>query len=182
MTETKLFSNQALFALDDTTPVETTQAVLLKHHCFFSVASFAAQQITATYVHGCAVAYTPLCSQWSRFSICKTEIRRLVRVDQILLVRWLYILADGDQGLAVIAAHHFGSAVEPLQQAVTHFAEMGHLFPACAQGARAWQSMALALSPHVELYCLIGERVDEGVGLWFRVVQGKREVKEGKQV
>lgn len=57
VTETKLFTDQALLALDHTTPVETTQTVLLKHHCFLPVATLAAQQVTAADVHGCAVAH-----------------------------------------------------------------------------------------------------------------------------
>ncbi|TNN88774.1 hypothetical protein EYF80_001106 [Liparis tanakae] len=45
------------------------------------------------------------------------KIGRLVGVDQILPVWRLDVLADGDQGLAVVAAHHLGGAVEALQQA-----------------------------------------------------------------
>lgn len=57
VTETKLFTDKAFLALNYTTPVETTQTVLLKHHCFLPVATLAAQQVTAADVHGCAVAY-----------------------------------------------------------------------------------------------------------------------------
>lgn len=135
MTETKLFLDQALFALDHTTPVETTQTVLLKHHCFLPVAALTAQQVTPADVHGCAIAHAPPCPQRTSFPICKAEIGRLVRVDQILFIWRLYILANRDQGLAIVAAHHFGSAVEALQQAVAYLTEMWHLFPACSQGA-----------------------------------------------
>lgn len=134
VTETKLFSDQAFLALNHTTPVETTKTVLLKHHCLLPVATLAAQQVTAADVHGCAVAYAPPCPQWTSFSICEAEIGRFIGVDQILLIWWLYVLADGDQGLAVIATHHLGSAIEALKQAVAHLTEMRHLLPARAQG------------------------------------------------
>lgn len=135
MTETQLFLDQAFLALDHTTPVETTQTVLLKHHRFLPVAALAAQKVTAAYVHGCAVAYAPPCPKRASFPICEAEIGRLVRVDQILLVWRLNVLAHGDQGLAVVTAHHLGSAVEAFQQAVAYLAEMRHLLPACSQGA-----------------------------------------------
>lgn len=177
VTETKLLSDQALLALDHTTPVETTQTVLLKHHCLLPVATLAAQQITAADVHGCAVAHAAPCPQWTCFPICKAEIGRLVRVDQILLIWWFYVLTNRDQGLAVVAAHHLGSAIEALQQAVAHLTEMRHLFPACAQGAWARQSMAFAFCPHVELHCLGRESAERSTGAGKR-----REVNEGKQV
>lgn len=115
--------------------MEAAQAVLLKHHRLLPVASLAAQQVTAADVHGRAVAHAPPCSQRARFPIRKAKVWRLVRVYQILLVRRLYVLADGYQGLPIVAAHHLGSTVEALQQAVAHFTEMRHLFPARAQGA-----------------------------------------------
>lgn len=157
LTETQLFSDQAFLALNHATPVETTQAVLLEHHCFLPVAALAAEQVAAADVHGRAVAYAPPRSQRASFSICDTEIRRLVRVDQVLLVRRLYVLADRDQGLAVVAAHHLGGAVETLKEAVAYLPEMRHLLPARAQGTRPRQSVAFALCPHVELYRLGGE-------------------------
>lgn len=181
MAETKLFSDHALFALDHTTPVETTQTVLLKHHRFLPVAALAAQQVTAADVHGRAVAHAAPCPQGTRFPICKAEIGRLVRVDQILFIRWFYVLADRDQGLAIVASHHFGGAVEALQQAVPYLTEMRHLFPASAQGARARQSVAFAFCPHVELHSLGGKRVEERTGLGFWVVVRRGEVKEGKR-
>lgn len=182
MAETELFSDQAFLALDHTTPVETTQTVLLKHHRFLPVATLAAQQVAAADVHGRAVAYASPRPQRTGFPICEAEIGRLVRVDKILLIRWLYVLAYRDQGLAVIAAHHLGSAVEALQQAVAYLAEVRHLFPARAQGARARQSVALALCPHVELHRLGGESVQGWVGVGVWVAEERREVKEGKQV
>lgn len=166
MTQTKLFSHQALFALNNATPMETAQAVLLKHHRFFPVASLAAQQIAATDVHGRAVAHAAPRAQGARLAICKAKIWRLVRVDQILLIWGLYVLANRDQGLPVVAAHHLGSAVEPLQQAVAHLAEMRHFFPARPQRARARQSVALALSPHVQLHCLAAESLEEKKKEW----------------
>lgn len=42
VTQTKLFSHHALFTLDNTTPMETTQAVLLEHYCLLPVASLTA--------------------------------------------------------------------------------------------------------------------------------------------
>lgn len=156
MAETQLFSDRALFALDHATPVETTQAVLLKHHRFLPVASLAAQQVAAADIHGRAVAYAAPRPQRTRFPVGEAEIGRLVRVDQVLLVGGFDVLANGDQGLAVVAPHHLGRPVEALQQAVAHLAEVRHLFPACAQGARARQSVALALCPHVELHRLGG--------------------------
>lgn len=122
----------ALFALDHAAPVEATQTVLLKDHRFLAVAALAAEQIAAADVHGGAVAHAPPRAQRTRFTVGQTEVGRFVRVDQILPVRRLDVVADGDQRLAVVAAHHFGSAVEPLQEAVAHLAEMGHLFPAGA--------------------------------------------------
>lgn len=136
VTETKLFSHHAFLALNHTTPVESTQTVLLKHQCFLPVATLAAQQVTATDVHGCAVADAPPCPQWTSFSICEAEVRRLIRVDQILLIWWLYVLADRDQGLAIITAHYLESAIEALEQAIAYLTEMRHLFPACSQ--RTW--------------------------------------------
>lgn len=62
MTETELLSDQTLFALNHATPVETTQAVLLKHDSFLPVAPLAAEQITSTDVHGRAVTHAPSCS------------------------------------------------------------------------------------------------------------------------
>lgn len=185
-TQTKLFSHQALFALNDTTPMETAQAVLLKHDRFFPVASLAAQQITATDVHGRAVAHAAPRSQGARFSICEAKIWRLVWVDQILLIWGLYVLANRDQGLPVIAAHHLGSTVEPVQQAVAHLTEMRHFFPARPQRARARQSVALALSPHVQLHCLavenLGKRSSAGWGFGGRRERrGERGQWGGKQ-
>lgn len=136
MTETELFPNEAFLALNYTTPVEMTQAVLLKLQRFLSVASLAAQQVTAADVHGCAVAYAAPCPQGASFSIRQAKIGRVIRVDQVLLVRWFYVLPDRNQGLAVVAAHHLESAVEALQQSVPHLSEMRHFPPTCSQGAR----------------------------------------------
>lgn len=136
MTETELFPNQAFLALNYTTPVEMTQAVLLKHQRFLPVASLAAQQVTAADVHGCAVAYAAPCPQGASFSIRQAKIGRVIGVDQVLLVRWFYVLPDRNQGLAVVATHHLESTVEALQQSVPHLPEMRHFPPTCSQGAR----------------------------------------------
>lgn len=137
VTETKLFSDRALLALDNTTPVKSTQAVLLKHHCLLLVAALAAQQVTAANVHGCAVARAPPGAQRACFTISQAEVWRLVRVNQVLFVWRLYVLAHRDQCLAIVAAHHFGRTVKTLQQPVTDLTKMRHLFPACAQCARS---------------------------------------------
>lgn len=136
MTETELFSNDTFLTLNYTTPVEITQAVLLIHQRFLLVATLAAQQVTAADVHGCAVAYAALCSQGASFSIRQAKIGRVIRVDQVLLVRRLYVLPNRNQGLAVVATHHFESAVEALQKFVPHLAEMRHFPPTRSQGAR----------------------------------------------
>lgn len=161
--------------------MEATQAVLLEHHRFFPVASLAAQQIAAADVHGRAVAHAAPRSQGARFSICEAKIWRLVGVDQVLPVWGLYVLAHRDQGLPVVATHHLGSTVEPVQQAVAHLTEMRHLFPARTQRARARQSVALALSPHVQLHCLTAENLEKE-GLWVEGLVVEREEREVKEV
>lgn len=167
MTETELFSDEAFLALNYATPVEATQAVLLKHHRFLAVSTLAAQQVAAAGVHGCAVAYAAPCPQGASFSICQAKIRRVVRVDQVLLVRRLYVLPDWNQGLAVVAAHHLEGAVEAPQQSVSHLAERRHFPPAGSQGARARQSVTFALCPHVELHRL-GWKTQRGVDIGER--------------
>lgn len=84
-------------------------------------------------------------------------------------------MSDGYKGLPIIAAHHLGSTVEALQEAVAHFAEMRHLFPARAQRARTRQSVALAFSPHVELHGLVGKGVKRGVRECNQVKHKKRK-------
>lgn len=136
VTETELFPNEAFLALNYTTPVEMTQAVLLKHQRLLLVASLAAQQVTAADVHGCAVAYAAPCPQGTSFSIRQAKIGRVIGVDQVLLVRWFYVLPDRNQGLAVIATHYLERTIEALQQSVPHLPEMRHFPPTCSQGAR----------------------------------------------
>lgn len=154
MTETELFSNEAFFALNYTTPVEITQAVLLKHHRFLLVATVTAQQVTAADVHGRAVAYASPRPQGASFSICQAKIGRVIRVDQVLLVRRLYALPNRNQGLAVVATHHFESAVEAVQKSFPHLTEIRHFPPTRSQGARPRQSVTFTFCPHVELHCL----------------------------
>lgn len=164
MTETELLPNKTLLALNHAAPVEATQAVLLKHHRLLPVAALAAQQVAPADVHGRAVTHAAPGSQRPGFPIRQAEIGRLVRVDQILLVRRLDVLADGDQSLSVVASHHLGGAVEAFQQAVAHLAEMGHLLPARPQRTRARQAVALTLRPHVELHRLRGGEGRKGGG------------------
>lgn len=131
-----------------------TQAVLLEHKRFLLVATLAAQQVTAADVHGCAVAYAAPCSQGASFSIRQAKIGRVIGVDQVLLVRRLYVLPNRNQGLAVIAAHHLESAVKALQKSAPHLAEIRHFPPTCSQGARPGQSVTFTFCPHVELHRL----------------------------
>lgn len=154
MTETELFSNEAFLTLNYTTPVEVTQAVLLKHHRFLLVATLAAQQVAAADVHGCAVAYAAACPQGASFSIRQAKIGRIIGVDQVLLVWRLYVLPNRNQGLAVVATHHFESAVEAIQKLVPHLAEIRHFPPTRSQGARPRQSVTFTFCPHVELHRL----------------------------
>lgn len=136
MAETELLPNKAFLALNYAAPVEMTQAVLLEHQRFLPVASLAAQQVTAADVHGRAVANAAPCPQGASFSIRQAKIGRVVRVDQVLLVRWFDVLPDRNQGLAVVAAHHLEGAVEALQQSIPHLPEMRHFPPTRSQGAR----------------------------------------------
>lgn len=154
MAETEFFSNYAFLTLNYTTPVEVTQAVLLKHQRFLLVATLAAQQVTAADVHGCAVAHAALCPQGASFSIRQAKIGRVIGVDEVLLVRRLYVLPNRNQGLAVVATHHFESAVEALQKPVSHLAERRHFPPTRSQGARPRQSVTFTFCPHVELHRL----------------------------
>lgn len=135
LADAQFFSDHTFLALDHAAPVEATQTVFLEHHRLLPVAAFAAQQVAAADVHGRAVAYASPRPQRTRLPVGRTEVGRLVRVDQVLLVWRLDVVAHGDEGLAVVAAHHLGSAVEALQQAVTHLPEVRHLLPARAQGA-----------------------------------------------
>lgn len=58
VTETEFFPHRALLTLHHAAPVEAAEAVLLEHHRLVPVATLTAQQVTATHVHGCAVAHT----------------------------------------------------------------------------------------------------------------------------
>ena len=154
MTEAELLAHRALLALHHAAPVEAAQAVLLELQRLVAVSALAAQQVTATHVHGGAVAGAAARAQRARLAVGLAEVGRLGRVDEVLAVGGLDVVAHGDQRLAVVATHHLGGAFEALQQPVAHLTERCHLLPARAQRARARQPVALTLHAHVELHCL----------------------------
>lgn len=61
--QAELFAHCALPTLYHTAPMETAKAILLQQQCLITVTTSTAQQVTATHVHGGAVAHTPTRAQ-----------------------------------------------------------------------------------------------------------------------
>lgn len=154
VTEAELLADWTLFTLDNATPVESTEAVLLQNNNFISIPSLTAQQVTPTHVQSCAVAGSPPGSWRTCLPVWKTEVRWLSRIDQILFIWSFYVLANRDQCLSIIASHHLWCTIETLEKTVAHFPEPRQLLPAGTQCAGTRQPMAFAFSPHVVLHCL----------------------------
>lgn len=114
VTEAEFLANWTLFTLDNATPVELTEAVLLQNDNFISIPPLTAQQVTATHVQCRAVAGSPPGPRGTCLSVWKAKVRRLSRIDQILFIWSFYVLADRDQCLSIIASHHLWCTIEAL--------------------------------------------------------------------
>lgn len=154
VTQTQFLPDRALFTLDHAAPVETAETVFLQDHRLVPVAPLATQKVTSAHVQRRAVAHPPARAQRTRLPIGQAEVRRLGRVDEILLVWRFDVLPHWNESLTVVPTHHFGCPVEALKQTVAHLAEERHFLPAGPQSARARQPVTFTFSSHIILHRL----------------------------
>ena len=149
----------AVQTADVTAPVESAVAALSDQLRPGLEPAPAAQQLTAVQGGRGAVAGPPRRARRARLAVVRAEVRRLLKVHQVLgggrfvgRVLGLQVSGIGAVGGAVaslVGVHHPGGAVEAVLQIIPHRPEAGQAHPAGAHRAGARHAVALAFLTHL---------------------------------
>lgn len=139
-------------------PEEPALAVLFDGDLRLGVTPPAAQKVAAPHAHRVRVALSPSSADGADLAVPLAEVWRLLGVDEVLVGGGLDGVGLRDEGLAVVGDDHLEGPLELVLESVPHVPEDRHLPPAGLERARARQSMALALPPHVAHHRLGTER------------------------